>query len=114
MESRGAFFLDADQLQIDSARLNSLRTITAPGGTPRPWVFGGHACRPIRLALRSTPMSSVTPSPEFPDDDLDEPIPAMQQLLDNPFLLHFLGIAMPTVLYIIWGVMEIVGIPIAK
>ena len=26
----------------------------------------------------------------------------------------FLGIAMPTVLYIIWGVMEIVGLPIAK
>ena len=44
----------------------------------------------------------------------DEPIPAMQQLLDNPFLLLFVGIAMPTVLYIIWGVMEIVGIPIAK
>ena len=49
------------------------------------------------------------------DDELDdEPIPAMQQLLDNPFLLLFLGIAMPTVLYVIWGVMEIVGIPIAK
>ena len=44
----------------------------------------------------------------------DEPIPAMQQLLDNPFLLLFAGIAMPTVLYIVWGVMEIVGIPIAK
>ena len=50
-----------------------------------------------------------------PDDELDdEPIPAMQQLLDNPFLLLFLGIAMPTVLYVVWGVMEIVGIPIAK
>jgi hypothetical protein len=49
------------------------------------------------------------------DDDLpDEPIPVMQQILDNPFLLLFLGIAMPTVLYIVWGVMEIVGIPIAK
>ena len=51
------------------------------------------------------------------DDELlpdDEPVPVMQQLLDNPFLLLFLGIAMPTVLYIIWGVMEIVGIPIAK
>jgi hypothetical protein len=44
----------------------------------------------------------------------DEPIPAMQQLLDNPFLLLFLGVAMPTVLYVIWGVMEIVGIPVAK
>ena len=50
-----------------------------------------------------------------PDDDLpDEPVPAMQQLLDNPFLLLFIGIAMPTVLYVVWGVMEIVGIPIAK
>ena len=29
-------------------------------------------------------------------------------------LLLFLGIAMPTVLYIVWGVMEIVGIPVAK
>ena len=44
----------------------------------------------------------------------DEPVPAMQQLLDNPFLLLFIGIAMPTVLYIVWGVMEIVIIPVAK
>jgi hypothetical protein len=42
----------------------------------------------------------------------DERIPAFQLMLDNPFLLLFLGIAMPTVLYIVWGVMEIVGIPI--
>jgi hypothetical protein len=51
------------------------------------------------------------------NDDIileDEPVPAMQQLLDNPFLLLFLGIAMPTVLYIVWGVMEIVSLPIAK
>ena len=43
-----------------------------------------------------------------------ERVPAMQQLLDNPFLLLFIGITVPTVLYIVWGVMEIVGIPIAK
>ena len=48
------------------------------------------------------------------DEVPEEPIPAMQQLLDNPFLLLFLGIAMPTVLYIIWGVMEIVSLPVAK
>jgi hypothetical protein len=48
------------------------------------------------------------------DDVPDEPVPVMQQLLDNPFLLLFLGIAMPTVLYIVWGVMEIVSLPIAK
>ena len=48
------------------------------------------------------------------DDVLEEPVPAMQQLLDNPFLLLFIGIAIPTVLYTIWGVMEIVSLPIAK
>mgnify|MGYP003449199960 FL=1 len=52
--------------------------------------------------------------PPAEDEVPDEPIPAMQQLLDNPFLLLFIGIAMPTVLYIVWGVMEIVGIPLAK
>ena len=44
----------------------------------------------------------------------DETVPAMQQVLDNPFLLLFLGVTFPTVLYIIWGVMEIVSLPIAK
>lgn len=44
----------------------------------------------------------------------DERIPAMQRILDNPFLLLFLGVAMPTVLYVVWGIMEIVTIPIAK
>ena len=40
-----------------------------------------------------------------------EKVPAMQQLLDNPFLLLFIGITVPTVLYIVWGVMEIASIP---
>ncbi len=43
----------------------------------------------------------------------DERVPFMQRLLDNPFLLLFLGITVPTVLYIIWGVMELVQIPVA-
>ena len=42
-----------------------------------------------------------------------EQIPVMQQVLDNPFLLLFIGVVMPTVFYMIWGVMEIVTIPIA-
>jgi hypothetical protein len=49
-----------------------------------------------------------------PDEVLEEPIPAMQQLLDNPFLLLFIGVATPTVLYIVWGVMEIISLPVAK
>jgi hypothetical protein len=43
-----------------------------------------------------------------------EPIPFMQRLLDNPLLLLFLGVAIPTLLYHLWGVMEIVTIPLAK
>ena len=53
-------------------------------------------------------MANPTPNPN------EERIPAMQHLLENPFLLLFLGIAMPTVLYIVWGVMEMVASPIAK
>jgi len=47
-------------------------------------------------------------------DELDEGVPFMQQLLDNPFMLLFIGVVVPAVLYVIWGVMEIVGIPIVK
>jgi len=43
----------------------------------------------------------------------EEKIPAFQLMLDNPFLLLFLGVAVPTVLYIVWGVMEIVSIPLS-
>jgi hypothetical protein len=45
--------------------------------------------------------------------DVPERIPFFQRLLDNPFLLLFLGVTLPTVLYLIWGIMEIVQIPIA-
>jgi hypothetical protein len=47
-------------------------------------------------------------------DDPPERIPAMQQILDNPFLLLFIGITIPTVLYLVWGVMEIASIPVAN
>ncbi len=42
-----------------------------------------------------------------------ERIPFMQRVLDNPFLLLFLGITVPAVFYMIWGIIEIVQIPIA-
>ena len=44
----------------------------------------------------------------------DGPIPPMQSIMDNPFLILFLGVAIPTVLYTVWGVMEIAAIPLAK
>ena len=48
------------------------------------------------------------------DSGRDEKVPAMQRVLDNPFLLLFLGVVFPTVFYILWGIMEIVTIPLAK
>ena len=42
-----------------------------------------------------------------------ERVPFMQRVLDNPFLLLFIGVTVPTVLYIIWGIIEIAQIPVA-
>ncbi|WP_374368211.1 hypothetical protein [Piscinibacter sp.] len=44
----------------------------------------------------------------------NEPVPWMQQLLDNPFLLLFLGVMIPMVVYTLWGVIDILSIPMAK
>jgi len=55
--------------------------------------------------------SSNRAESEGASDEEEERIPAMQHLLDNHFLLLFLGITIPTVLYILWGVMEILTIP---
>lgn len=57
---------------------------------------------------------NVPPSDVAQDDDETGPIPFMQQLLDNPFLLLFLGVTIPTVFYIIWGIIEITSIPLAN
>ena len=42
-----------------------------------------------------------------------ERVPFWQRVLDNPFLLLFLGVVIPTVVYMIWGIMELVQIPVA-
>jgi hypothetical protein len=61
-------------------------------------------------------MAKSTGTSPFQSESGDGPerIPIMQQVLDNPFLLLFIGVTVPTVFYILWGVMEIVTIPIAK
>lgn len=43
-----------------------------------------------------------------------EHVPMMQRLLDNPFLLLFFGVFTPTVIYILWGIMEIISVPAAR
>ncbi len=47
-------------------------------------------------------------------DDNTAPVPWMQQLLDNPFLLLFLGVLIPMLLYTLWGVIDILTVPLAK
>lgn len=51
-----------------------------------------------------------------PNDPNDQsaPVPFMQELLDNPFLLLFLGVMVPMVVYSLWGVIDILTIPVAK
>ena len=44
----------------------------------------------------------------------NEPVPLMQQLLDNPFLLLFLGVLIPMLVYTLWGVIDILTVPLAK
>ena len=61
--------------------------------------------------MADEPTHSSGETPEAGESD--ERIPFMQQVLDNPFLLLFLGVVMPTVLYVIWGIMEVISIPIA-
>src|SRR5271166_5733440 len=45
-----------------------------------------------------------------PASEAPQRIPFMQRVLDNPFLLPFFGVVIPTVIYILWGVMEIANI----
>ena len=52
-------------------------------------------------------------TPSKSSEEQEERIPAMQAWIDNPFLLLFIGVVMPTVFYLIWGIMEIVTIPVA-
>ena len=50
--------------------------------------------------------------PEVKESEIER-IPVMQKILDNPFLLLFIGVVVPTVFYILWGIMELITIPIA-
>jgi hypothetical protein len=58
-------------------------------------------------------MSSTSPSQDVAPAEEERP-PFMQRVLDDPFLLLFIGVTIPTVLYILWGVMEIASVPLGK
>jgi len=64
--------------------------------------------------LRHWTSTSGGDDPMTDSHDQDEKVPMMQQLLDNPFLLLFLGVMIPMVVYSLWGVIDILTIPLAK
>ncbi|MDP2808864.1 MAG: hypothetical protein Q8O34_01810 [Rhodocyclaceae bacterium] len=43
-----------------------------------------------------------------------EEVPFMQRVLDNHFLLVVLGVVTPTLLYTVWGIIDIISVPLAK
>lgn len=55
------------------------------------------------------------PAPDHHNlNDPNEPIPFMQKLLDSPFILLALGVMIPMVVYNLWGVIEILLLPVAQ
>jgi hypothetical protein len=59
--------------------------------------------------MPNNPTSESTPT-----DAPLERVPMMQRVLDSPFLLLFIGVTIPTVLYLLWGVMEVASVPLAE
>lgn len=56
--------------------------------------------------MRRPPMSA--------DNDEKEPVPFIQKLLDNPFLLLFIGVLIPMLVYNLWGVIDILTLPATR
>lgn len=66
------------------------------------------------MAWKSGPVSTEEAGMNSEDQEEESlKIPLMQQLLDNPFLLLFLGVLIPMVVYVLWGVIDILTIPMA-
>lgn len=65
--------------------------------------------------LRACDMTKeTTMNTQDTHDDDNEPVPWVQQLLDNPFLLLFIGVFVPMMVYTVWGVVDILTLPMAK
>ena len=58
------------------------------------------------------PSEPDTPPPSEPEQTA--PVPALQRLFDNPWLLLLLGLVIPTLSYTVWGLIELMLLPQAK
>jgi len=44
----------------------------------------------------------------------DDDVPFMQKLLDSYYVLTVIGVLSPTILYTLWGIVDIMNTPLAK
>jgi hypothetical protein len=84
----------------------------SPAGILAPIVPPGQGIRVFLQPATRHERPAATKDTHMPDDDDD--IPFMQKLLDNHFLLLFLGVASPGLIYILWGIIDIMNTPIAR
>ncbi|HRA19600.1 MAG: hypothetical protein IPJ58_06540 [Ardenticatenia bacterium] len=49
---------------------------------------------------------------EVADERPDDPIPWQQALTDDVFLLMMAGLVVPTLFYIVWGLLELANVKI--
>lgn len=49
-----------------------------------------------------------------PDQEQPRRLPWQQVLLDDVFLLLMLGVGVPVLLYIVWGLMELANLPVIQ
>jgi hypothetical protein len=92
--------------------LSSLRflVLNQLPGYPSPAIF---AATGFRISIQPRAARAIKKGRNMANNN-DDDVPFMQKLLDNHFLLLFLGVASPGVLYILWGIVDIMSVPLAK
>ena len=71
-------------------------------------------CERIWFNLKQSTRERLIVNQETPPTQQTERVPIMQRVIDNPFLLLFIGVVVPTVFYVVWGIMELVSIPLGN
>ena len=87
-------------------------------GLPRYWTLPGPAAGQEWVASRicalSMEVNEEYAMSDHDHDDENDPVPRIQKLLDNPFLLLLLGVLIPMIVYNLWGVIEILTVPVTR
>ncbi len=58
-------------------------------------------------------MTQQEMSDRLPPDERDEPVPVLQELYDNIWLLFLVSSVIILVSYVIWAMIDLVNIPVA-